>query len=95
MILLAFSVFDAAAEAYMAPTFMQTKGQAIRSFADAVNEEGHSFARHAADYTLFHVGMFDESTGMLKPLDIPDSMGNALTFVTRPDIGGSSEAALA
>ncbi len=85
MILLAFSVYDAAAEAYMAPTFMQTKGQAIRSFADAVNKEDHAFARHADDYTLFHVGMFDESTGKFAPME-PDSLGNALTYVVRADI---------
>ncbi len=93
MIVLAFSVFDAAAEAYMPPTFMQTKGQAIRSFADAVNEEGSAFGRHAADYTLFHVGMFDEQTGSLKPLATPDSLGNALQFVERVDIGGNRETA--
>lgn len=84
MILLAFSVYDAAAEAYMPPTFMQTKGQAVRSFADAINEEGHAFARHAEDYTLFHVGMFDESKGELRPM-APDSLGNAVTFIQRPD----------
>ncbi len=85
MILLAFAIWDAAAEAYLPPMFMTTKGQAIRSFADAVNEEGHQFARHADDYTLFHVGQFNQDTGMFTPME-PDSMGNALTFVTRLEV---------
>lgn len=85
MTLLAFCVFDAAAELFMPPTFMQTKGQAIRSFADAANEEGHAFARHAADYTLFHIGSYDESAGLLEAIT-PDSLGNALQYIERVDI---------
>jgi len=81
--LLAFSIFDAAAEAFLPPMFMDTKGMAIRSFADAVNQEGTPFCLHAADYTLFHVGTFDQSTGELRSVT-PDSMGNALRFVVSP-----------
>lgn len=76
-----FAVFDAAAEAFMTPIFYSTKGQAIRAFSDAVNAEDHEFFRHAADYTLFHLGMYDPQTGMLEPLATPDSMGVALSFL--------------
>lgn len=82
MKLLAFSIYDAAAEAFLAPSFVPTKGMAMRSFADAVNEEGHQFGRHAADYTLFHVGFFHEDKGNLVAI-VPDSMGNAVTFLER------------
>lgn len=86
MIMLVFAVFDAAAEAFLPPIFFNTKGQAIRVFRDACNAEDHDFARHAADYTLFHIGMYDPSKGLLKPLDAPDSMGNALQFVEAPAV---------
>ncbi len=85
MKLLAFSVYDAAAEAYLPPMFLETKGMCIRSFADAVNEEGHAFGRHAADYTLFHIGWFDSLSGELEMIT-PDSMGNALQYVVRPEV---------
>ncbi len=84
MKILAFSIYDAAAEAYLPPMFLDTKGMAIRSFADAVNEEGHQFGRHAADYTLFHIGFFDQSNGKLDALVTPDSLGVALQFVVAP-----------
>ncbi len=80
MRMLVFSVFDAAAEAYLPPVFYSTKGQMMRSFADACNEEGHMFARHAEDYTLFHIGFFDPGKGLLESLT-PDSLGNALQFL--------------
>jgi len=81
--LIVFAIFDAAAEAYLPPMFFDTKGMAIRSFADAVNQEDSGFSRHAADYTLFQIGSFDQSTGELKAIT-PDSMGNALQYVVKP-----------
>ncbi len=83
MKLLAFSIFDAAAEAFLPPMFMDTKGMAIRSFADAVNQEDSAFGRHAGDYTLFYIGSFDQLTGSFEGM-VPDSMGNALQFVVKP-----------
>lgn len=81
--LLAFAIYDAAAAAYLSPMFLDTKGMAIRSFADAVNQEDSAFGRHAADYTLFHIGSFDQRTGQLEACT-PDSLGNALQFVVLP-----------
>ncbi len=91
MKLMVFSIHDAAAEAYLPPMFFPTKGMAIRTFADAVNEEGSQFGRHAADYTLFYIGLFDESMGMMEPMT-PDSMGNALQFLVKTDISLELEA---
>ncbi len=81
MKLLVFAVYDAAAEAYLTPMFFNTKGQCIRTFVDACNAEDHQFARHAADYTLFHVGFFDPEKGLLEAMVPPDSLGNALQFI--------------
>ncbi len=81
MRMLVFAVYDAAAEAYLTPMFFDTKGQAIRSFVDAVNAEDHMFARHADDYTLFHLGFFDPDKGSLESLATPDSLGVALQYI--------------
>lgn len=78
--MLVFAVYDAAAEAYLLPFFFDTKGMAIRSFSDAVNTAESGFGQHAADYTLFHIGSYDQSDGTLEPC-LPDSMGNALQYV--------------
>ncbi len=84
--LLVFSIYDGAAEAFLAPIFELTRGMAVRSFSDAVNEEGHQFGRHAADYTLFHIGYFHQSSGELEAIT-PDSMGNALQYVVNAKSG--------
>ncbi len=75
-----FSVYDSKAEAFLPPFFYGTKGQAMRSFGDAVNEEGHQFRKHAADYTLFYVGVFDQDEGAFD-VTAPVSLGNAVTFL--------------
>ncbi len=87
MKVLVFAVFDAAAEAYLTPMFFETKGMAIRAFVDACNGEDHAFGRHAADYTLFHIGFFDPSKGILESLSTPDSLGLALQYIERPQVG--------
>ncbi len=87
MKILVFAVYDAAAEAFLLPMFFDTKGQAVRAFVDAVNAEDHQFARHAEDYTLFHLGFFDPSKGSMESLKTPDSLGIALHFLERPQSG--------
>lgn len=86
MKLLAFAVYDSKAEAYLRPFFSATRGQAMRSFGDACNDSAHEFHKHAADYTLFYIGAFNEESGMLEP-DQMSTLGNALTFISMtPDI---------
>lgn len=79
MTLMVFSVYDSKAEAYLRPFFAETRGLAIRSFRDAANDGDASISKHAADYTLFRVGVFDPVTGVLEACT-PESLGNALTF---------------
>lgn len=55
-----FSVYDSKTSAYMAPFFMLTKPAAIRAITDAVNSPDHAFYKHAADYSLFFLGSFDD-----------------------------------
>jgi len=87
MKMLVFAVYDAAAEAFLAPIFFDTKGQAIRVFVDACNDESHGFHRHADDYTLFHIGFYDPGKGLLEALSTPDSLGVALQYLERPQSG--------
>lgn len=75
-----FSVHDSKAKVFSNPMFARTRGEAIRSFADAVNTEDHDFRRHASDYTLFIVGSFYPETGMVTPFT-PESLGNATQYL--------------
>lgn len=76
-----YSVHDSKAEAYLAPFTCNTHGLALRMFETSANEEGHMFQRFAADYTLFCIGEFDESTGQLHPYTVHENLGKALDYV--------------
>lgn len=76
-----FTVFDHAAEAYLQPFFLDTAGQAIRTFTEAVNDPNHPFGKYPKDYTLFHIGTYDESNGHFDSIT-PQPMGNALEYQT-------------
>lgn len=74
-----FSVFDQKAQAYLPPFFMHAEGMAIRSFGDCIEDPEHQFGKHPEDYTLYEIGEFDDSKGMVKPLP-HHSLGNGVEY---------------
>ena len=67
------SVYDVAAQAYGRPVFAVSVGAAMRSFTDEVNRRGedNTMYQHAEDFLLFELGVFDDSNGSCKMLDVP------------------------
>ena len=76
-----FCVFDSKAQAYLQPFFSMTRGTALRSFMDAVEQEGHEFRKHASDYTLFELGEFDELKGEFSMYEAKVNLGVAAQFL--------------
>ena len=76
----AFAVHDRAAEVYNPPMFLPAKGQAIRQFDDLANNPDSPINKHPEDYTLYHIGEFDDETALLTPLPKPVSLGTAADF---------------
>jgi len=58
-----FVIYDDKAKAYLPPFFLPEMGMGIRTFGDCVNQAGHPFFMHPADYTLFAAGTFDDRSG--------------------------------
>lgn len=77
---LAFSVFDSKAKTYLNPFFANSRGEAIRSFMDCARDPQHMFCRHAGDFTLVEIGMFDDFTCNFMTLPAPDIIGTAQQF---------------
>ena len=77
MILKTFSVYDSAAGAYLQPFFAPTVSVAMRSFSDAVNDPNHQFNKHAADYSLYLLGDFDDSDASFSPVGEPVRVASA------------------
>lgn len=67
------SIFDKAAEAWTMPMFFQAPGQAMRSFADAINGDG-DLSSHPEDYTLFIIGSFNQRSGKLEVREAPEPL---------------------
>lgn len=60
-----YSVLDKAVDAFNPPFFVRSQGEAVRTFADAVNDKASPFFRHVADYELFRIGTFNPANGQL------------------------------
>lgn len=76
-----FSVFDEKGGSYGTPIFVVNRGVAVRSFSDAVLQEGSEFAKHAGDYKLYCIGNFDNVSGALDRLSVPEFICHAVDFV--------------
>lgn len=81
MLLNAYSIFDSKAEAFNQPFFRLKHGVSIREFTEVSNDEKSNISRNPEDFTLFHIGSYDDSTGLLTALPTPVSLGLALEFV--------------
>lgn len=75
-----FAVYDSKAKYFRNPFIMRTKGEAIRAFTDIANDEKSEINKHAEDFTLFHLGSFDEEKGIYENLTSPNSLGIAVEF---------------
>lgn len=60
-----YSIFDKKAVSYMAPFYFPQKGQAIRALEDSVNDSQSMLNKHPEDYSLFELGTFDDTNGII------------------------------
>nr|AVQ10232.1 DNA binding protein VP4 [Gokushovirinae environmental samples] len=56
-------VRDRAADVFGRPIFAVSRGQAVRSFTDQVNEKGSELNKHPKDYELYLLGEYDDGSG--------------------------------
>lgn len=62
----AYSIFDVKIRAYSPPFYAVNDGMAGRMLTDLVNDPTTSIGRHPRDFSLFCLGVFDDSTGALE-----------------------------
>jgi len=75
-----YAIYDSKAEAFLQPFFSQTTGTAIRAFKQAANTPENNFYEYAEDYTMFHLGDFDDQDGTITAYDAPVSISKALVL---------------
>lgn len=75
-----FAVYDQKAGAHLPPFILPTIPMAERTFGDCVNKEEHQFNAHPEDYTLIRLGTFDDETGGIDVLSVPESLGLGVKY---------------
>lgn len=78
-----YTVFDSQLKLYTKPYYARNKGEALRSFAEAVNDP-QIFGKIAEHLTLFEVGDFNEETSRITAYDAMESCGNGLEWKKNP-----------
>lgn len=73
-----FTVYDSKAETYLRPFSMTTTGQAIRGFITTLNDGKSEMCLYPADFTLFEIGLFDETKGTIEVYEAMTNLGNGL-----------------
>lgn len=67
-----FSVRDAAGAMY-APIFaFETEELAKRAVADTIIKGDSMIAMHPEDFALYHLGYFNNVTGVIRPVEVPE-----------------------
>lgn len=80
----AYSIYDSKSKTYTPPFFMRQRGEAIRAFTQTANDPSSNINKFPEDYSLFHIGFYDDNTGKLEYCN-PDNIGLATQFISFTD----------
>ena len=85
--LFVLAVHDKAVDAFNRPIFVPARGAGIRAFMDEVARKSpdNPISQHPGDFALYELGWFDEESGRIECLDIPDRLCQATDFVFGDD----------
>lgn len=72
-----FSVYDSKTELFMRPWFAINVASAQRTFNDEANDKSSPLSKHPEDYTLYHIGTFQDDTAMVVCHAQPKNLGFA------------------
>jgi len=81
-----FTVYDSKSETYLRPFSMLTAGEAVRGFITTLNDPITDYCKYPADFTLFEVGSFDETTCKLVIHEALINLGNGLHLKPKGEI---------
>lgn len=76
-----YSIRDQKSEAFGPPFYKATHGEAERDFTQIVNDEKSTIKKFPEDFDLYHLGEYDDLTGLIKPLDTPQHIIKAIQLV--------------
>lgn len=75
-----YTIYDTQAEWYSQPFFARANGEALRSFANICQDPKHAIGQHPSHYTLFEIGLWDDSKANIQMLQAKVSLGSGNEF---------------
>lgn len=78
-----FTIFDKKALVHLSPFYLHTKGEALRTLDDLVNDVQSRVNKHPSDYQLFKIGEWDDLTGVTDSLPNPEFIEEASNYVKK------------
>ncbi|AXH73354.1 MAG: nonstructural protein [Microviridae sp.] len=75
-----YSLYDEKADVYSNPFTAQNGAVALRSLATAASDPSTEVSKYPHDFTLYELGVFDDSTGTITPHQNPTNLGKASQF---------------
>lgn len=81
MILQVCAAYDSKARAFLAPFTVAHVDMAVRAFAHVANQPGQQVHDHPADFSLHHLGTFDDGTGELVAFEHAVHLGIGSNYI--------------
>ena len=69
-----YSIRDAAAHVFTAPTIDLTDDSAIRGFSQAINNKGSLMNFCPSDFALYRIGVLNVEAGTIEPVSPPEML---------------------
>jgi hypothetical protein len=82
VILEILAAYDAAADMFLEPFFAPTLEVGLRGFREACQKEGHQFNKFPEDYSLWHLGTYNQKLGEITPIT-GRKLTNATTLMNK------------
>lgn len=73
-----FTVFDVKKESYLPPFCMRTTAEAVRGFVTTLNDPKTDYCMYPQDFTLFHLGTFNDEKATFDIYEAKISLGNGV-----------------
>lgn len=77
----AYTLHDVKAGTYSPPFYQPNDALAKRLLADLVADLGTTPGRHPADFRMYKIGTFEDSSGVLQCFDALEHVADAISFV--------------
>jgi len=84
MKLQAYSVFDSKAKFFVKPFYCANDMVALRLFASAASDRALDIGKFPTDFSLFHVGEWDDDSGTFTQVSPLRNLGLAAQFIDAP-----------